>query len=115
MAENVNQTFITDFFDVASVSKFIDSNHSLQADVNYVCGAEAKNTVVPIMQRLYENATANSLKNSKNSHRHDIVIKKFSCALYCLVGKSGYELLANNLGSALPCLRTVQREIATKK
>ena len=33
----------------------------------------------------------------------------------CLVGKGGYELLANNLGSALPCLRTVLREISLKK
>ena len=102
-------------FNVSNVSKFIDLNNVLRTNVNNVCGEKTTNSVAPILQRLYENATTNASKKSKNSNRHDVVIKKFACALYCLVGKGGYELLANNLGSALPCLRTVLREISLKK
>ena len=33
---------------------------------------------------------------------------------FCLVGKSGYELLAN-LGSALPSMTSIQRMVANRK
>ena len=100
---------------MAGVTAFVDSNKSLRTKVNQSCGAEPTHTVAPIMQRLYENAMMNASKKTKNSNRHDVVIKKFASCLYCLVGKSGYELLASNFKSALPCLRTVQRDIASKR
>ena len=100
---------------MAGVTAFVDSNKSLRTEVNQSCGAEPTHTVAPIMLRLYENAMMNASKKTKNSNRHDVVIKKFASCLYCLVGKSGYELLASNFRSALPRLRTVQRDIASKR
>ena len=66
------------------------------------------------MQRLFENAKTNSILNNKHGYRHDNVIKRFAASLFCLVGKSGYELLLANLGNALPSITTVQR-ISTHK
>ena len=67
------------------------------------------------MQKLYENAMANTCKKCKQAYRHDVVLRKFASSLYCLIGKYGYELLSSNLGNALPSLRTVQRIISTKQ
>ena len=116
LANDDRQTFITDFFDISSVYNIIDENECMRTDVNNVCGVDDPTiSVAPIMQRLYENALANAANKSKKANRHDVVIKKFAASLFCIIGKSGYELLSKNLGSAFPCLRTVQREIATKK
>ena len=58
---------------------------------------------------------ANTCKKSKQAYRHDVVLRKFASSFYCLIGKSGYELLSSNLGNALPSLRAVQRIISTKQ
>ena len=81
-----------------------------------LCGKEDtdKISITPLLQRIFENAQNNS-GNSKQGYRHDLIVKKFGAALYCLVGKSGFDLLHKNLGSALPSLSTVQRLVTTKK
>ena len=58
---------------------------------------------------------ANTCKKSKQAYHHDVVLRKFAFSLYCLIGKYGYELLSNNLGNALPSLRTVQRIISKQR
>ena len=57
------------------------------------------------------NAEQNAQKVSTVGYRHDAKILKFSSALYCLVGKASYELLQANLGSGLPSISTLQRNI----
>ena len=81
-----------------------------------LCGKEEtdKISVTPLLQRIFENAQNNS-GSSKQGYRHDLIVKKFGAALYCLVGKSGFDLLQTNLGSALPSLSTVQRLVTIKK
>ena len=95
---------ITEYFDPLSISEVIDSNEHLRKEINESCGAEPGSTVAPILKRLYENAALYASKKTRNAIRHDLVVKKFACCLYCLVGKSGYELLVGNLGTALPSL-----------
>ena len=57
---------------------------------------------------------ANTCKKRQQAYRH-VVLRTFASSLYCLIGKSGYELLSSNLGNALPSLRTVQPIISTKQ
>ena len=42
-------------------------------------------------------------------------VKKFASSLFCLIGKSSYELLLENLGSALPSMTSIQRMVANRK
>ena len=69
--------------------------------------------MTPLLRKLYENALKDS-SNSRGNH-HNATILKFAAALYCLIGKSGYELLCCNLGFALPSISTVQRLISKQK
>ena len=68
----------------------------------------------PLLKRIFENAHKNS-SGSIHGFRHDIIVKRFGGALYCLVGRSGYDLLQSNLGTALPSISTVQCLVTTKK
>ena len=69
--------------------------------------------MAPLLKKLYENAC----KNTSNSrgNRHDETVLQFAASLYCLIGKSGYEMLQSNLGFALPSLSTVQKLISREK
>ena len=82
----------------------------IESEVRNLCGKEEtdKISVTPLLQRIFENAQNNS-GSSKQGYHHDLIVKKFGAALYCSVGKSGFDLLQTNLGSALPSLSTVQR------
>ena len=81
-----------------------------------MCGKEEtdKIRVTPLLQPIFENAR-NSSGGSKQGYHHYLIVKKFGAALYCLVGKSGFDLLPTNLGSALPSLSSVQRLGTIKK
>ena len=105
---------ITDFFkyeqfrNAVSIAEPVIANHirSLQSPNQPV-------QVEPMLQILFDNAVKNGLSDKGN--RHINAVKKFAAALYCLVGRSGYELLHANLGAALPSLSTVQRLVSSMK
>ena len=111
VAKAPGQTLITDFFDIKSLTNAIDSNEIVRNCLNDSCGKERSLTVRPILQRLIENAEVNACKSSLNSYRHNEKITKFASSLYCLIGKSSYELLQVNLGCALPSISTIQRSV----
>ena len=46
---------------------------------------------------------------------HNEVVKKFASALFCLVGRIGYNLLQMNLGAARPSINNVQRHVSSIK
>ena len=91
-------------------------DEQVESEVKNLCGKQNHEeiNVTPLLQRIFENAQNNS-GGSKHGFRHDLIVKKFGAALYCLVGRSGFELLQTNLGSALPSISTVQRLVTTKK
>ena len=86
-----------------------------RTEVNKICGNEKTQSVAPIMELLFENAKKNNACLSKHANRHDTTVKKFASSLFCLIGKSGYELLLANLGSALPSMASIQRMVANRK
>lgn len=66
--------------------------------------------MLPLFQKLMENAEHNSQKLPKQ-RRHDFVVKKFATSLLIFAGPLAYNFLHRNMPVALPCLRTVQRII----
>ena len=68
-----------------------------------------------LLKTIYDNAVKNSEVFSKQAYRHNDAVKKVASALYCMIGKGGYELLQTNLGSALPSINTVQRQVSQRK
>ena len=94
---------------------FIDANDYIRKELNSACGNESNSSVQPILRRLLENAERNNQSTTSKNNRHDQMIKKFACSLFCLIGKAGYQLLQVNLGNALPSIVTVLRDLATKK
>ena len=69
-----------------------------------------ENSVVPIFNKLMENAKHNTLKLPQQ-RRHDFIIKKFATSLLIFAGPMAYTFLYRNMPTAFPCLRTVQRII----
>ena len=114
-ANSTGQCKITAFFDIVNVSDFIDANDYIRKELNSACGNESNSSVQPILRRLLENAERNNQSTTSKGNRHDQMIKKFACSLFCLIGKAGYQLLQVNLGNALPSIVTVLRDLATKK
>ena len=102
------------FFNCQELSK--QGREHIESEVKDLCGKEStdKMSITPLLQRIFENAKNNS-GSSKQVYRHDLIVKKFGTALYCLVGKGGFNLLHKNLGFALPSLSTAQRLLNTKK
>lgn len=113
-ADAVGQTKITDYFDATILSVIIDNNETMREIINGICGNEKTASVKPILTKLVENAERNNQKKSLKGHRHDDTIKKFASSLFCLMGKASYEMLQANLGSALPSVSTLQRNISNK-
>ena len=136
-----NESIITDFHDLSSIVLVIDSNVTIHTEVNNSISREPEKSVAPIleqlystaeknskndamesnddfvasiMKKLYENAKNNASKKSKYGIRHDSIIKNFAASLYCLIGKSGYEMLVTNLGCGLPSVATVQKMLRKK-
>ena len=62
------------------------------------------------MKILYEECCVYNKAN-----RNDKTVKKVASSLFCIVGKSGYDLLLTNLGSALPSLSCIQRSLSSHK
>ena len=87
----------------------------MKENINVACGRAKEATVKPLLRRLLENAKKNNEDRAKRGYRHDMVIKDFAAALFCLIGRSGYELLQANLGGAIPTVCTVERMISKKK
>ena len=87
----------------------------MKVSLNVACGREKEATVKPLLRKLLQNAEKNNEDIAKRGYRHDPIIKNFACALYCLIGKSGYELLQINLGGAIPVVCTVERMISKKR
>ena len=114
-ANSPSQTSISNYFDPVSISTFIDNEDILRTEINRICGNEKTKSVAPIMKILYENAQKNAACTSKHANRHDETVKKFASSLFCIVGKSGYDLLLTNLGSALPSLSCIQRSVSSHK
>ena len=82
--------------------------------MNSSCGRATDANVAPLLKKLFDNAQNNS-SASKKGYRHDTTIKLFAVSLLILTGKSGYEFLQSNLGSALPSYATVQRMLSQKE
>ena len=61
-----------------------------------------------LFQRLLSNAENNALKVPQ-ARTHSTVIKKFSTSLYLYGGPMAYNLIHQNMPTALPSLRTIQR------
>ena len=107
-------TKITDFYTyVDEISDVLNGTDELREDINLNIGKEKEDNVAPLLRKLYENA----LKNTSNSrgNRHSETIVTFAAALYCLIGRSGYDMLLENLKFALPSVPTVQRIISKEK
>ena len=88
---------------------------STKETINLNLGRAKEVHVKPLLRRLFENAEKNNEKKSKHGYRHEKIVKDFAAALYCLIGRSGYELLQTNLGGALPTINTIERMISKKK
>ena len=113
-AGSEGQTTLLDYFDY---DKFSDEETAIfNCEAKNLCGKkETEDFHVKLWLKLiFENAQKNS-NGSKHGFRHNTIVKKFGAALNCLVGKSGYDLLHTNLGTALPSISTVQRLVTTKK
>ena len=87
----------------------------MKESINISCGREREATVKPLLRRLFQNAEKNNEDRCKRGYRHDKIVKDFAAALFCLIGRSGYELLQTNLGGAIPTVCTVERMISKKK
>ena len=109
-----NQSIITDFFDLSSVVHVIENNVTIRTEINNSIGREPEKSVAPILEELYSTAEQNSKKSKKNANRFSKTVKEFASSLYCLIGKSSYDFVQTNLGSALPSTPTVTRSIAKK-
>jgi len=64
----------------------------------------------PLFKKLVLNAQHNISKIPK-TQRHNAAIKKFATSLLLYAGPMAYDLVHRNMPKALPCLRTVQREV----
>ena len=69
---------------------------------------------MPILHALMKNSQMNA-RRAKNANRHDAVMKEFASALFCIVGRSGYEFIKSNFGDAIPSLSTVNRVLSIQK
>ena len=105
---------IYDFFDPSDIYEIVEQTSHLKGNINKVCGREETSSVAPLLEKIYNNAVKN-MEKSKSGVRHDSTVKKFSLALFILLGKSGYEFLQKNLGSALPAVATTMRMISQKE
>lgn len=114
-ADSSGQSKITDYFDIEKVSSFINDCCDVRQEINDLCGLERDSNVKPLLERIMKNAEKNAEKNAQKTssagYRHDNTILKFSSALYCLMGKASYQLLQCNLGSGLPSISTLQRNV----
>ena len=111
----IGQAKITNYFDPVTFSDVIDNRKAIRENLNEICGNDRDGSVKPILLKLFENAQKNNEKQSTKGNRHDQTIKKFASSLFCLIGKSSYEMLQANLGSALPSISTLQRNISNTK
>ena len=106
----IGQAKITNYFDPVTFSEVIDNGEAIRGNLNEICGNDRAGIV-----KLFENAQKSNEKQSTKGNRHDQTIKKFASSLFCLIGKSSYEMLQANLGSALPSISTLQRNISDTK
>ena len=92
-----------------------NAESDIEPEIRSLCGVQSTDpiNVQPLLQTLFDNAVKNGV--SQKGNRHNDVVKKFAAALFCLVGRSGYELLQTNLGAALPSISTVQRLVSSRK
>ena len=113
-ASSTGQTTITDFFSYEQFHHAVVQAESvIETHMRALQHVKQPVQVQPLLQMLFDNAVKNGM--SDNGNRHNGVVKKFGAALYCLIGRSGYELIQQNLGSALPSLSTVQRLVSSRK
>ena len=61
-------------------------------------------------QKIVCNADSNACKQPQG-RRHCEIVKKFATSLYLYAGSMAYNLVQQNMTTALPCLRTVQRNL----
>ena len=88
---------------------------SMKETLNSNLGRSKEVDVTPLLRRLFENAVKNNESKSKKGYRHEKIVKDFAAALYCLISRSGYELLQSNFGGALPTIATIERMISKRK
>ena len=107
LANDPDQTKITKFFDLlTNVTSLIDKNPTMVQE----CQSKEKFNV--LFKRLILNAEKNLQKHPQQV-RHDILLKKFAASLFIYCGSRAYNFISSNMPRALPCLRTVQRFVAT--
>ena len=111
IGKSPGQTKITEYFDIVALTQKIDECTTFRETINEICGVDKEMTVQPILAKMMQNAEQNSKKTSKAGYRHDSTILKFASSLFCLMGKASYELLQVNLGSGLPSVSTLQKNI----
>ena len=75
-----------------------------------VDSAQLHTDTLSLFQQLLSNAEKNASKVPQ-ARRHSSVIKKFSTSLYLYGGPMAYNLIHQNMPTALPSLRTIQRQI----
>ena len=112
-ASSAGQTTICDFFKKQFTNAVSIAEPVIETHLRSLRPHNEPVQVQPMLQKLFDNAVKNGMSDKGN--RHNNVVKKFAAALYCLVGRSGYELLRAKLGAALPSLSTVQRLVSSMK
>ena len=61
-------------------------------------------------KQIISNAEKNALKQP-HGRRHSEVVRKFATSLFLYAGSMAYNLVHENMPTALPCLHTVQESI----
>lgn len=112
-ASDPAQTRITSFFNlIDSVNSILSS----KPEINHLIQDSTTGRSVsfsPLFKCLIQNAERN-LEKVPQQVRHSTLLKKFATSLLIYCGPMAYNFISCNLPRALPCLRTVQRNIAAE-
>ena len=113
------QTKLTDYFTLLDkIENIMQKNpelHKVVANVNshrkpFLSNDCESDFFCPLFKQLLVNAYQN-VNKIPTSRRHDTIIKKFATSLLIYAGPMAYDLVHRNMPTALPSLRTVQREV----
>ena len=113
-----SQTKLTDYFTLLNnIENIVQKNpelHKVVANVNShrrpFFPNNCESGFSPFFKQLLMNAYQNVSK-VPTSRRHDTIIKKFATSLLIYAGPMAYDLVHRNMPTALPSLRSVQREV----
>ena len=112
------QTKLTDYFtllgEIENVMQKDPNLHKVVANIDSqikpFLPTDCESDFCPLFKRLLINAYQNANK-IPTSRRHATIIKKFITSLLIYAGPMAYDLVHRNMPTALPSLRTVQREV----